>query len=446
MAPRLRAARRLRGADRHPRRTHRRTAGRVDRRGASTRCPALKDKAERNGYHALRDRHGRRGVPPGPRPRPRRAGRADGARRVDHLHLDDEPRAGHRRRRAAVHGCCRGARVTGVRPRRRTTPRCAPRAATSAAAGSSTRPDSGADHLDAEFGYHRFTVTPRRGELLVFDKLTRPMVPCIVLAVPSSRGKGVLVSPTIYGNVMVGPTSENLEDRTATGTSEEGFEFLLTKGRALMPTLFDEEITATYAGLRAATEHDDYLIDVDARAALRPRRRHPLHRADVGDGDRRTRDGPAGRRGPRRHARARIFPRRRGCRTSARPSPGPYQDDERIAADPEYGRIVCFCERVTRRRDPRRIPLAHSAGRPRRAASSHPGDERTLPRLLLRRDTPGRCCDAAVKPDDRPACRRRDRRRRTVRADSRRRAGPAGRRRRPRHRTRSRDRRNPPPQ
>src|SRR5258705_12964176 len=121
----------------------------------------------------------------------------------------------------------------------------------------------GADHLDAKFGYDRFTVTPRRGELLVFDKLTRPMVPCIVLAVPSSRGKGVLVSPTIYGNVMVGPTSEDLQDRGATGTSEAGFEFLLGKGRALMPTLFDEEITATYAGLRAAINHGDYLIEVD---------------------------------------------------------------------------------------------------------------------------------------------------------------------------------------
>ena len=73
----------------------------------------------------------------------------------------------------------------------------------------------------------------------------------------------MLVSPTIYGNVMVGPTSEDLQDRTATGTSEAGFEFLLGKGRALMPTLFDEEITATYAGLRAAINHGDYLIDVD---------------------------------------------------------------------------------------------------------------------------------------------------------------------------------------
>ncbi len=52
------------------------------------------------------------------------------------------------------------------------------------------------------------------------------------MPVPTARGKGVLVSPTIYGNVMLGPTSEDLQDRTATGTSEAGFDFLLGKGRA----------------------------------------------------------------------------------------------------------------------------------------------------------------------------------------------------------------------
>jgi len=204
----------------------------------------------------------------------------------------------------------------------------------------------GADHLDGRFGYDRFTVTPRRGELLVFDKLTRPMVPCIVLAVPSSRGKGVLVSPTIYGNVMVGPTSENLTDRTATGTSEEGFEFLLGKGRALMPTLFDEEVTAAYAGLRAAIDRDDYLVDVDwdqryvlvggirstgltAGMALAE---HLLELLADSDLD--------------------LTPRAALPPAPRMPNIGeattrPYQDAERIAADPEYGRIVCFCERVT---------------------------------------------------------------------------------------------------
>ena len=204
----------------------------------------------------------------------------------------------------------------------------------------------GADHLDAAFGHRRFTVTPRRGELLVFDKLSRPMVPCIVLAVPSSRGKGVLVSPTIYGNVMVGPTSENLEDRTATGTSEEGFEFLVSKGRALMPSLFDDEITATYAGLRAAIDRDDYLIDVDAAAryvlvgGIRSTgltsgmaiAEHVLGLlAEVGLDVGERADLPAPPQMPNLGE--------AGVR--------PYQDADRIAADPEYGRIVCFCERVT---------------------------------------------------------------------------------------------------
>ena len=53
----------------------------------------------------------------------------------------------------------------------------------------------GADHLDAEFGYHRFTVTPRRGELLVFDKLTRPMVPYIVLRRPVLARQGRVGQP-----------------------------------------------------------------------------------------------------------------------------------------------------------------------------------------------------------------------------------------------------------
>jgi glycerol-3-phosphate dehydrogenase len=204
----------------------------------------------------------------------------------------------------------------------------------------------GSDYLDNKFGYDRFTVTPRRGELFVFDKLTRPMVPCIVLAVPSKRGKGVLVSPTIYGNVMVGPTSEDLHDRTATGTSEDGFEFLLSKGRALMPTLFDEEITASYAGLRAAINHGDYLIDVDTAQqyvlvggirstgltsgmAIAEHVMRLLADTDL-DLTPRTELPPP----PKMPNIGEAFTR-------------PYQDSQRIAADPAYGRIVCFCERVS---------------------------------------------------------------------------------------------------
>jgi glycerol-3-phosphate dehydrogenase len=204
----------------------------------------------------------------------------------------------------------------------------------------------GADVIDGLFGHQRFTVTPRRGELIVYDKLARPLVDKIVLPVPTARGKGVLVSPTIYGNVMLGPTSEDLQDRTATGTSEAGFEFLLEKGRVLMPRLLEEEVTATYAGLRAAIDHGDYLIDAD------PGQRYLLVGGIRSTGltagmaiaeyvcDQLSTAGMV------------LTPKAELPPPPVMPNlgeafPRPYQQDEKIAADPAYGRIVCFCERVT---------------------------------------------------------------------------------------------------
>ncbi|AQW56294.1 NAD(P)/FAD-dependent oxidoreductase [Stenotrophomonas sp. NPDC087984] len=204
----------------------------------------------------------------------------------------------------------------------------------------------GADHIDRLFGHDRFTVTPRRGELFVFDKLARPMVDKIVLPVPTSRGKGVLISPTIYGNVMLGPTAEDLTDRTDTSTSEDGFDFLLRKGEGLMPRLLAEEVTASYAGLRAAIDHPDYLIEAT------PQQRYLL----VG-GIRST--GLTAGIAIAEHVRtlleeAGLNLRSRGDLPEPPRMPNigeaaqrPYQDADLIARDPAYGTIVCFCERVT---------------------------------------------------------------------------------------------------
>ncbi|MEU3298062.1 NAD(P)/FAD-dependent oxidoreductase [Streptomyces longwoodensis] len=204
----------------------------------------------------------------------------------------------------------------------------------------------GADHIDRLFGHDRFTVTPRRGELFVFDKMARPLVDKIVLPVPSSRGKGVLISPTIYGNVMLGPTAEDLTDRTDTSTSADGYSFLLSKGERLMPRLLAEEVTASYAGLRAAIDHPDYLIEAT-----------PVQRYLLVGGIRST--GLTAGIAIAEHARtlleeAGLALRSRGDVPEPPQMPNigeaairPYQDAERIASDPAYGTIVCFCERVT---------------------------------------------------------------------------------------------------
>ena len=113
----------------------------------------------------------------------------------------------------------------------------------------------GGDTVHAMFGQNGFHITPRRGQLIVFDKMARPLVGSILLPVPTAMGKGVLVAPTVYGNVMLGPTAEDLDDRTDTASTGDGLADLRVKGRRIIPSLIDEEVTTVYAGLRAATEH-----------------------------------------------------------------------------------------------------------------------------------------------------------------------------------------------
>jgi glycerol-3-phosphate dehydrogenase len=121
-----------------------------------------------------------------------------------------------------------------------------------------------ADDLHRALGHDTFTVTPRRGELIVFDKLARPLLGRTVLPVPTATTKGVLVAPTVFGNVMLGPTADDIADKDATGSTRSGIDRLLAQGQRIMPRLLDEEVTAIYAGLRAATEHGDYVIELHA--------------------------------------------------------------------------------------------------------------------------------------------------------------------------------------
>jgi glycerol-3-phosphate dehydrogenase len=120
------------------------------------------------------------------------------------------------------------------------------------------------DTVHRLFGLDGFTIRPRRGELIVFDKLARPLLQRTVLPVPTSHTKGVLVAPTVFGNVMLGPTADDIDDRDATGSTRAGLDGLLAKGRRILPALIDEEVTAVYAGLRAATEHSDYQLTSEA--------------------------------------------------------------------------------------------------------------------------------------------------------------------------------------
>ncbi len=195
-------------------------------------------------------------------------------------------------------------------------------------------------------GHHEFTVTPRRGELIVFDKLARSLVNTIILPVPTAVTKGVLISPTVFGNVLLGPTADDIDDPTATATTESGLERLMAAGASMIPALVREEVTATYAGLRAATEHRDYQLHA-----------HPDERYLCVGGIRSTGLTASLAIGEYvitllNEAGFAPAPRPGGVATTPLPPLGetqqrPFLDAERIAGDPAYGTIICHCERVT---------------------------------------------------------------------------------------------------
>ncbi len=120
------------------------------------------------------------------------------------------------------------------------------------------------DTVHALFGHRSFTIRPRRGELIVFDELARGLLHHVLLPVPTATTKGVLMSPTVFGNVLLGPTADDIDDRTATGSTRDGLDRLLSQGRRILPRLLDEEVTAVYVGLRPATEESDYRIELHA--------------------------------------------------------------------------------------------------------------------------------------------------------------------------------------
>ncbi len=201
------------------------------------------------------------------------------------------------------------------------------------------------DEVDQMLGHRGFTVTPRRGELIVFDKLARPLLKHIVLAVPRATTKGVLLAPTVYGNVLLGPTARDVEDKDDTSSTSEGLAYLRSEGERLMPELLAHEVTAIYAGLRAATEHTDYQLTIHA----------PEGYAVVG-GIRST--GLTASMAIAEHVRTELGAAGLPLRPKEDPPavrmpnigeafPRPYVLQERIAENPDYGRIVCFCERVT---------------------------------------------------------------------------------------------------
>ena len=109
-------------------------------------------------------------------------------------------------------------------------------------------------------GDNSFSITPRRGEYILLDKDAGRIVSHTVFQVPSDMGKGVLVTPTVDGNLLIGPTSEDIDDKTDTETTANGMSYLrATASKSVKGIPFSSTITS-FAGLRAKSYTGDFII------------------------------------------------------------------------------------------------------------------------------------------------------------------------------------------
>lgn len=117
-----------------------------------------------------------------------------------------------------------------------------------------------ADKLHNMVSDDSMTIIPRRGDYFLLDRATGGFVKNTIFQLPGKKGKGVLVSPTVHGNIIVGPTANDQEDKEATATTQEGLDAIRAKANAIVKNLPLRQTITSFAGLRAHEARHDFFI------------------------------------------------------------------------------------------------------------------------------------------------------------------------------------------
>ncbi len=189
-------------------------------------------------------------------------------------------------------------------------------------------------------GNSDFTIMPRKGQFVVYDKAAAKLIHSIILPVPSKRTKGIVLFPTIFGNMMVGPTAEDQQSRDDASVDTKILNMLADRAKNMLPGLDTIPVTATYAGIRPATEQSPYRIRND-------RERNWITLGGIRS------TGLTAALGLARHTHALL------CEQGAQFTPLENPIIPRVPnlaehlprdfTKPGFGEIVCHCEMVTRR-------------------------------------------------------------------------------------------------
>ena len=188
-----------------------------------------------------------------------------------------------------------------------------------------------------------FTITPRRGEYILLDKTEGGKVNATLFHTPTAMGKGILVTPTVHGNLLLGPTADDIGDKEDADTTSSGGERVLAGAKKSVPSILTKTAITRFSGVRAHPSSEDFIIGrafegwynlagiespgLTCAPAL------GKYMAQMIAADYNFEEDKD------------YIAERKGIRAFAAMS---YEERERaIAENPLYGKIVCRCEQVT---------------------------------------------------------------------------------------------------
>lgn len=117
-----------------------------------------------------------------------------------------------------------------------------------------------ADEINNQLSDRKLHITARKGEYMLLDKTVGDYVKSTIFQLPSKMGKGVLVTPTVHGNLLVGPTAVNVEDKDAVNTTMDGLNQIAKVSSHSVKNIPFRQVITSFAGLRAHEDGDDFII------------------------------------------------------------------------------------------------------------------------------------------------------------------------------------------
>lgn len=218
-----------------------------------------------------------------------------------------------------------------------------------------------ADVIAGMLGDDSFSIHPRRGEYLLLDKDCGSMIKHTIFRTPTPKGKGILVSPTVDGNLLLGPTAEEQEGRDCAETTAAGLADVISQINSEVEGVPVRSVITSFAGLRAAGDTGDFII--------RPYGKRMVHAAGI--------ESPGLSASPAIAVYIATLLREMGLEMEKRAEFQPCrrpshwfrelsleEKNAYIQKNPAYGKMVCRCETVSEgeildaiRREPRALDI-----------------------------------------------------------------------------------------